>query len=210
MDQFSIHRKGGSSLTETAEQNAVDKRESTKKIYVVISQTGTILSRILKLITKAPYNHSSLALTDDLQTMYSFGRLNPYNPFWGGYVQESPAYGTFKRFKNTVCMVLEMEVSESAYKDMEQHLQYMLEHRKDYHYNYRGLFIAGLHIHRERERHFYCSEFVRRMLLRMNAPGIENVPDIVKPIHFLECMPHKVIYTGLLREYVSPYHSGKN
>jgi hypothetical protein len=181
--------------------------EPTRKIYVVLTQTGTILSRILKLVTRAPYNHSSLAMTDDLQTMYSFGRLNPYNPFWGGYVQESPAYGTFKRFKNTVCVVLEMEVTESAYADMEEHLQYMLEHRKDYHYNYCGLFAAPLQFHRERENHFYCSEFVRRMLLRMNAPGIENVPPIVKPIHFVECMPHRVIYTGRLQDYTPPIHS---
>lgn len=30
--------------------------------------------------------------------MYSFGRLNPYNPFWGGFVHESIDKGTFKRF----------------------------------------------------------------------------------------------------------------
>lgn len=181
--------------------NLATAAEPTKKIYVVLSQTGTILSRILKLVTRAPYNHSSLALTNDLQTMYSFGRLNAYNPFWGGYVQESPAYGTFKRFKNTECMVLEMEVTESAYTDMAEHLQYMLDHRKDYHYNYRGLLIAIFKAHKERENHFYCSEFVRRMLLRMHAPGIENVPAIVKPIHFAECMPHRVIYVGKLQDY---------
>ena len=34
----------------------------------------------------------------DLERMYSFGRRHPYNPFWGGFVIESPRTGTFKRF----------------------------------------------------------------------------------------------------------------
>ena len=37
-----------------------------KKVYIVLSQTGTILSRILKLVTRAPYNHSSITLSEDL------------------------------------------------------------------------------------------------------------------------------------------------
>ena len=66
----------------------------TKKIYIVISQTGTILSRILKALTKNPYNHSSVALREDLHVLWSFGRRHPYNPFWGGFVKESPFFGT--------------------------------------------------------------------------------------------------------------------
>ena len=38
----------------------------------VISQTGTLLSRILKQITGAEYNHASISLSRDLERMYSF------------------------------------------------------------------------------------------------------------------------------------------
>ena len=55
-----------------------------KQLYIVISQTGTLLSRILKQITGAEYNHASISLSRDLERMYSFGRRHPYNPFWGG------------------------------------------------------------------------------------------------------------------------------
>ena len=41
-----------------------------KPVYIVISQTGTVLSRILKLITHKEYNHASLSLYDDLHIMY--------------------------------------------------------------------------------------------------------------------------------------------
>ena len=89
-----------------------------KKIYIVLSFTGTILSRIVKLYTRKEYSHVSISLDKDLKHMYSFGRLNPYNPFWGGFVQESPNYGTFKRFKNSKIKIYSMEVSDEELKIM--------------------------------------------------------------------------------------------
>ena len=41
-----------------------------KQLYIVISQTGTLLSRILKQITGAEYNHASISLSRDLERMY--------------------------------------------------------------------------------------------------------------------------------------------
>ncbi len=180
--------------------DAAEEGSQTRKVYIVLSQTGTILSRILKLVTRAPYNHSSIALTEDLQTMYSFGRVHPYNPFLGGFVQESPAYGTFKRFKNTKVMVLETEISADVYSELGQLIQQMLQEKARYHYNYWGLFLAALKIPVKKRNSYYCSEFVKAMVLRMNLPGAEEIPAIVKPMHFLT-VPHKTIYVGKLQDY---------
>ena len=38
-----------------------------RQLYIVISQTGTLLSRILKQITGAEYNHASISLSRDLE-----------------------------------------------------------------------------------------------------------------------------------------------
>lgn len=80
-------------------------KEATQQLYIVLSQTGTMLSRILKFITGAEYNHSSISLSADLTQMYSFGRRNPYNPFLGGFVKESPHTGTFRRFQGTKVII---------------------------------------------------------------------------------------------------------
>ena len=51
-------------MTETALATPrAHSEDQTRKVYIVLSQTGTVLSRILKLYTRAPYNHSSIALT---------------------------------------------------------------------------------------------------------------------------------------------------
>ena len=108
-------------------------RTANKQIYIVISQTGTLLSRILKYITGAEYNHASISLSKDLDTMYSFGRRYPYNPFWGGFVIESPHTGTFKRFSNTKAMILSMNIREDQYAELRNVLERMWKRRKKYH-----------------------------------------------------------------------------
>ena len=45
-----VHTDAGAVLIDATEEGS-----STKKVYIVLSQTGTILSRILKLVTRAPY-----------------------------------------------------------------------------------------------------------------------------------------------------------
>ena len=174
--------------------------EQTRKVYIVLSQTGTVLSRILKLYTRAPYNHASIALREDLEVMYSFGRLDPYNPFVGGFVQESVAFGTFKRFKNTRVMVIEAEVTPEAYDRLCVHIRRMLCARTEYHYNYLGLLLAAIRIHRAKRNCYYCSEFVKAMAVEAGVEGAEDIPAIVKPMHLLR-VPHKTVFVGRLRDY---------
>ena len=102
-----------------------------RQLYIVISQTGTLLSRILKQITGAEYNHASISLSRDLERMYSFGRRHPYNPFWGGFVIESPRTGTF---------------TEEQHAELKEMLDVMWKRRRKYSYNYIGLCLAYFHV----------------------------------------------------------------
>lgn len=170
-------------------------------VYIVISQTGTLLSRLLKLVTKAEYNHASISLVPDLTTMYSFGRKNAYNPFWAGFVTESARFGTFKRFSKTRVVVLDIAVSEEQYQSIQRRIHTMLLLKKHYHYNYLGLWLAGLRICYRQKRCFYCSEFVKDILEKHEIQGVRQMHPIVQPIHFLSLPTAQQVYTGLLRDY---------
>ena len=76
-----------------------------KSMYLVVSQSGSIVSKIIKLVTRAPYNHVAISLNRELKPMYSFARVKPWNPVIGGYVAESAGKGTLKRFPDTQCIV---------------------------------------------------------------------------------------------------------
>ena len=179
----------------------------SQTIYVVISQTGTILSRILKVITGAKYNHASLSLVPDLETMYSFGRLHPYNPVHGGFVEESPHRGTFKRFRNTKVTVLSIAVTDEQYRALKEKLESMLENKDRYHYNYVGLFLAGVKIPYHQRRCYYCSEFVKEMLVRHGIRGADQLASIVEPMHFLQLPDANYVYCGKLCDFAEKHEN---
>ena len=46
-----------------------------KKVYIVLTNTGTFLSRIVNVYTRKEFSHVSISLDENLNYMYSFGRL---------------------------------------------------------------------------------------------------------------------------------------
>ena len=79
-----------------------------------------LLSNIIRYWTKDEFSHVSIALDADLEEMYSFGRLNPYNPFYGGFVHEGINIGTFKRFKNTKTAIYSFELTDKQYNRLKK------------------------------------------------------------------------------------------
>ncbi len=175
--------------------------EKTKKIYLVVSQTGTILSRIVKMVTRDKYNHVSVSLMENVEEIYSFGRKRPYNPFDGGFVRESPAYGTFERFKNTEAVILEVPVTEETYTSMKKELDYMYEHRDEYFYNTIGLLIAYFGKRRIKKNSYYCSEFIQVFLSKYGMGLKKPDRELVCPNDFVNVPGGHIIFTGKLRDY---------
>ena len=170
-----------------------------KKIYIVLSYTGTILSKIIKLYTRKDYSHVSISLDKDLTQMYSFGRVHPYIPFWGGFIKESPDTGTFKRFKNTKTIIYSMEVSDKDYKKIKEVIEDMFSKRKNYHFNVMGLITVMGHYHLKRENFFYCAEFVKYVLEQSTLEL--DLPELIKPEDFRDLEGTDVVFKGMLREY---------
>ena len=73
-----------------------------KKIYFILTYSGTVLGRIIRFKTKRFYTHVSISLDENLEKMYSFGRINPYNCFVGGFVHERHIFdcNTYKSNRN--------------------------------------------------------------------------------------------------------------
>lgn len=170
-----------------------------KKIYIVLTHTGTMLSRIIKKYTKDEFSHVSISLDKELKKMYSFGRLNPYNPFYGGFVHEYINKGTFKRFCKTVTKIYSLEINNEQYEEICKNISKIENTKDNYKFNVVGLFAVGIHKKVQKENRFYCAEFVKYIL---ETAKIETkLPDIIKPEDFKSLEGLQEIYSGLLREY---------
>ncbi len=170
-----------------------------KKIYIVLTHTGTTLSKIIKSYTKDEFSHVSIALDNELQEMYSFGRLHPYNPFWGGFVHEYIDKGTYKRFYKTKAKVYSYEVTEEQYEKLKNNIKQIEINKEDYKFNIIGLFAVGFHKKIGKEKSFYCAEFVKYVIEKANINM--ELPTIIKPEDFKNLEGSQEIYNGLLRKY---------
>ena len=170
-----------------------------KQIYIILTHTGTMLSKIIKGYTGDEYSHVSVALDSELKEMYSFGRLHPYNPFIAGFVHEYIDKGTFKRFKKTRTRVIELEISDEQYLKLKELIEKMQIKKEQYKFNLLGIVAAGFNRNRKKENYFYCAEFVKYAIEESDI-HIE-LPELIKPESFKKMHVGKEIYNGLLRDY---------
>ena len=170
-----------------------------KKVYIVLTNTGTFLSRIVNVYTRKEFSHVSISLDENLNYMYSFGRLNAYNPFIGGFVHESPKYGTFKRFKNTKAKIYSIEVDDRVYNEILRNIKKIEMEKNTYKFNIIGLFAVALHLRIKRKKSFYCAEFVKYVLDKTDLEL--DLPDIIKPMDFTRMDGLSLIYSGKLLDF---------
>ena len=169
------------------------------KIYIVLTYTGTLLSRVIKTFKRSQFAHVSISLDEDLKEMYSFGRLNAYNAFIGGFVHESLSSGTFKRFQNTRALVLEVNVNETKYNKIRKIIEKFKKNKNAYRFNIIGLALTAVHIRFKQKNRFYCTEFVKYLL--DEAKYKHDLPSFTEPDDFIGFNNGKVVYKGLLKNY---------
>jgi len=170
-----------------------------KKIYIILTHTGTVLSKIVKWYTRDEFSHISIALDQELTQMYSFGRLYPTNPFIGGFVHEYIDKGTFKHFSKTVANVYSIEIEDEQFNKIKDIINKMQDNSTQYKFNILGLLAVAFHIRIRIRNYFYCAEFVKYVL--ENADMDTGLPEIIKPEDFKQLQNIKSVYEGRLQEY---------
>lgn len=161
-------------------------KDESKKVYILLSKTKTVPSNLIKLMTREPYCHTSLALDISLDEMYSFARKGVYNPFNSGFISENIEKGIFGKHKGTRCAVYELKVTSKQYDRIQQELARFKKHPDRYGY--------------------FCSQFVASVLKNAGVDIFHKKPGLVKPGDFRRCPELRPIFTGLLTEYRAYLH----
>ena len=176
--------------------------EQEKFVYIVVTQSGTCISKVLRRMTHDPYNHVSLALDANLQKMYSYGRRRLRNPLVGGFVHETPQTGVFGHFRETDAVVVELPMGGAEYKKLQERMQEMYRHRKDYRYDFLGVLLAYFGKAKARHHKSYCSKFVAGELQTAGVTMPQKT--VFRPVDFLALPEGKTVFSGKLRAYKPP------
>lgn len=177
-----------------------------KSIYILLTDTGTWFSRMIKLYTRFPYNHASIALDDKLERLYSFGRKVYYNPFSAGFVKERMDQGVFFHHKKTKCCLYKLTVDEEQYEKIEEIIYHFDRLADHYKYNLLGIFAIALNFRLQRNNAFTCSQFVATVLQASGFPFLIKSPELMRPDDFLHLPNLELIYEGKLHEYKAFYN----
>lgn len=178
-----------------------EMEKGQRYIYVLLSSTHTVPARLIRLFTREPYSHTSLALDVELREMYSFARKHIYNPFDSGFVDEDIETGIFGRDKNVQCSVYAIPVTEEQYRKVRQELQNFIRNREIYSYNYIGLIGAFVGRNVDSERNYFCSQFVSYVLTQGGIHLFRKKHSLIRPFDFHLRLKEYRIYKGKLSDY---------
>ncbi|SEN66283.1 hypothetical protein SAMN04487786_0011 [Paenisporosarcina quisquiliarum] len=169
-----------------------------KTVYLLLTDTGTILTRIIKTYTKKPYNHASITFDDELIETYSFGRKTAKNPFIGGFVREDIHSVLFNQAYSAI---YSLTMTNDEYQKMYQYVQEISAKRKYYRYNFIGLFGVMFKKPINRKNAFFCSQFVASVLKESQIIGFEIDHSLVEPYDLPHSANFQLIYEGRLSDY---------
>lgn len=169
-----------------------------KQVYLLLTNTSSFLTKMIRLYTKKPYNHASIAFDGQLSEVYSFGRKTARNPFIGGFVKEDVKAGLFKQAD---CMIYSITVTEDQIQKMKHYLREFEAQKKDYRYNFLGLFGVMFNKPIKRQNAFFCSQFVAFLFKESNIIDFDKPLPLITPHDLQTASQFQFLYEGKLKDY---------
>lgn len=178
--------------------------KTNDKLYILLTDTGTVLNRLIKMYTKDPYNHVSIAFDPELNEVFSFGRKKMNNPIIGGFVRENIDH---MLFRNANCAIYELDCSDiMAYWRVREYIRKFELNQENYRYNLLGLLGVMFHVNIERNDAFFCSQFVASIFEYSGIPLFAKPCVFVTPGDFMTASSLKLVYSGRLGDYRMTRH----
>ncbi len=176
-------------------------KSNEKCVYVVLTQTGTNVSKLIQRFTKAPFNHSSIASDDELSEMFSFCRLYKHSPLPAGFFHEKVDGGVFEMFKNIPCQIYAIPATDEQYDKYREVINHFKNSSKMYTYNLIGLFAMAFGKTIKRKNAFVCSQFVAHVLSESGIVSFNKEPHLVTPEDLRHLPNASLIYSGDIKQY---------
>ena len=102
-----------------------------KSIYILLTRSTTICSRIVYMATRSEFTHAAISLDRNFDKLYTFGRKYKRLMLPAGFVRESVYDGLLGDSDDMRCAVYEIKISDISYKRLTKFLSHMEKTRKN-------------------------------------------------------------------------------
>ena len=169
-----------------------------KEIYILLTHTGSFLSKLIKRYTKEPYSHVSISFDPNLEEVYSFGRKRPRNPLIAGFIVEDIRNGTFSMFSETTYGLYSLNIDNTQYNKLKNTMLEFEKIKQKSSYNLIGLVGVYLGHPIDRTYAYFCSQFVAAAFEKSGIVIFDKPIGLVTPKDFRTCRSLNLIKSGKL------------
>ena len=178
-----------------------------KKVYILLSRTGTFPSKLIYLFTRKKYTHASIALEPAADKFYSYGRRRLHNVFVAGFIHENVHSGVFELFKEGSCELFMLEVPDESYAKIKELVDFHTDNYDKCKYRYSVFMTMPMGIENKLDLKLACSQFVAKMLYESDACKLPKPPSLMHPTDFMSIDNVKSIYSGKIKDFRFPEQS---
>lgn len=168
-----------------------------KKVYVLLTRFPDNGAKVLEAMTGSFYSHTSIGLSEDMNTFYSF-------VVKGFIVEEITRYIKPER-DPFPCRLYEIEVSEQEYSSVKRILKYYVKHKNKMSYTKIGLVMTLMGIPFKKKYAYFCSQFVAEVLQDAKVAMLKKPTNFYLPGDFCKLAEMKLVFEGNLQSMISHF-----
>lgn len=169
-----------------------------KSIYLLLTRSASIPSRLIGIFTNEPFTHVSIAFDRKLTPLYSFARKYPALPLPAGLTEEYIDEGFYQKQGDIPCALLRIDVSDKIHARAETLVYNMFQRREEYRYSFIGLLLCRLRIPADIPNRYFCSQFVSTILADSGALDLPKPASLMHPFDFCSMDRLQILYLGSL------------
>ncbi len=170
-----------------------------KKIYILLTKTGTVPARMIHFFKGGTFTHTSLSMTPSVDHFYSYARRKINNPLNAGLIIENIHTEVFAQYPSCHCALYCINVSDEAYAKMQNEIKFYFKNYKKAKYNFLGLIPLALGIKIRRKFRLTCSQFVALILEKSDEIELPKDPYLMLPNDFSDISGVELVYNGILK-----------
>lgn len=167
-----------------------------KSVYLMLTRTESIASKLVRVFTGSKYTHASIAFDEELYHLYSSGRKKGLKMFPAGPCMEGLDKGFFGRDPHTPCIVFEIPVENEVYEKARAEVEGFMINNEQYKFSILGTFACKLGIEWKRKNKYFCSQFVAEILNRSGAAKLPKAASLMRPMDCAELEGMNLIFEG--------------
>lgn len=171
-------------------------------LYLVLTRTGTVPSKLIGFVTGKRYTHVSIASDEMLTEMYSFCRDKKEKPLPAGFNREDLFTEVFGACKTIPGEVYRLPVTDEQLERYNDVIRHFILNRGSYSYDVGALLPMALHIPYKLRNRFVCSVWVGFVLGKSGVKhNIDKQPSLIEPEDFRSIEGAELVYRGDLKKY---------